>query len=406
LTQLEQLMTRRTFYPALFMLYSLALLVAGFWMGQRGWPLLQLGIPSASLLPQDAAALQPLIEVWNLANDRYYEQPIDQEAAVQGAIDGMLATLSDPHTRYLPPASEAAARSEMEGELEGIGVVVEDINGDITIVSPFEGSPAEAAGLQTGDIIRAADGVEVTGLGLDAAAGLIRGPAGTSVYLVIERDGTTFDIAVTRAVIEVPSIRGEMLEGDVAYVRLSRFTNRTTTELRDILDELLAQNPAGLILDVRGNPGGGLSTAVDVADEFLDEGVVLVERFGSGRERVYRSDNSGAAQEVPMVVLIDEGSASASEVLAGALQDRGRATLIGSTTFGKGTVQTWHALSNGGGVRITIARWLTPDGHWVDEGGLQPGESVALPAAGADFVDTQLNAAVEFLTNASAAAAP
>ncbi len=399
-------MTRRTIYPTLFVIYSLVLVIAGFWMGQRGWPLLQLGIPSASLLPEEAEALQPLVEVWKLANDRFFEQPIDQEAAVQGAIDGLLATLGDPYTRYLPPASEAAARSEMEGELEGIGVVVEEIDGAITIVSPFEGSPAEAAGLQTGDIIRAADGVEVTGIGLNAAAELIRGPAGSSVHLVIEREGATFSVDVTRAVIEVPSVRGEMLEEGVAYVRLSRFTNRTTEELQAILEDLQGQNPAGLILDLRGNPGGGLTAAVEVADEFLDEGVVLVERFGDGQDRVYRSDNSGAAQDGPMVVLIDEGSASASEVLAGALRDRGRATLIGSTSFGKGTVQTWHALSNGGGVRITIARWLTPDGHWVDEGGLEPAESVALPQAGEAFVDTQLDAAVEFLTRPAAATGP
>jgi carboxyl-terminal processing protease len=399
-------MNRRTLYPTLFLVYSLGLLVAGFWMGQRGWPLLQLGIPTASLPPKEAEALRPLIEVWNLANDRFYEQPIDQEAAVQGAIDGMLATLGDPHTRYLPPASEAAARDAMEGEMEGIGVVVEDINGDITVVSPFEGSPAEAAGLQTGDILRAADGVALTGLSLDAAADLIRGPAGTSVHLVVERDGTTFDVDVTRAVIEVPSVRGEMLDDGVAYIRLSRFTNRTPSEMRAILADLLAEEPLGLILDLRGNPGGGLSTAVDVADEFLDDGIVLVERFGSGRERVYRSSNGEIAEGIPMAVLIDEGSASASEVLAGALRDRGRATLIGSPSFGKGTVQTWHALSNGGGVRITIARWLTPDGHWVDEGGLQPAEAVALPERGEPFVDTQLDAAVNFLVHSSAVATP
>lgn len=399
-------MARRTLYPTLFMLYSVGLLVAGFWMGQRGWPLRSLGIPTAALPPDDADVLSPFVEVWNLANDRFYEQPIDQKAAVQGAIDGMLATLDDPHTRYLPPDVEAAARDEMEGELEGIGVIVEEVDGNITIVSPFEGSPAEAVGLETGDILRAADGVELTGLGLDAAAKLIRGPAGTSVRLMVEREGSSFEVDVVRDVIDVPSVRGEMLPEGVAYVRLSRFTNRTAEEIEAILEELLAQEPSGLILDLRGNPGGGLSTAVDVADQFLDSGIVLTERFGTGQDKVYRSGNGEVAEEIPMAVLIDEGSASASEVLAGALRDRGRATLIGTTSFGKGTVQTWHGLSNGGGVRITIARWLTPDGIWVDEGGLEPQEIVTLPEPEEPFVDTQLDAAVEFLTASSAASIP
>ncbi|MDT8305292.1 MAG: S41 family peptidase [Anaerolineae bacterium] len=399
-------MTRRAFYPTLFLLYSVALLAAGFWMGQRGWPLRQLGIPTASLPPDDAEVLSPFIEVWNLANERFYEQPIDQEAAVQGAINGMLATLDDPHTRYLPPDVEAAARDQIEGELEGIGVIVEEVDGNITVVSPFEGSPAEAAGLETGDILRAADGVELTGLGLDAAARLIRGPAGTSVHLLVERDGSTFEVDVVRDIIDVPSVRGEMLPEDVAYVRLSRFTNRTPDELDTILNELLSQEPSSLILDLRGNPGGGLSTAVDVADQFLDSGIVLTERFGTGQDKVYRSRSGEVAENIAMVVLIDEGSASASEVLAGALRDRGRATLIGTTSFGKGTVQVWHSLSNGGGVRITVARWLTPDGDWVDQGGIEPQERVALPESSEPFVDTQLDAAVAFLTNSAASAGP
>lgn len=399
-------MTKRTFYPTLFLLYSLGLLIAGFYMGQRGWPLRQLGIPTAALAPDEAKTLSPFVEVWNLVNERFYEQPIDKAAAVQGAIDGLLATLGDPHTRYLPPSAEAAARSAMEGEMEGIGVIVEEVDGNITVISPFEGSPAEAAGLQAGDILRAVGGVDLTDLGLDQAAELIRGPAGTSVSLLVEREGSTFEVNVVRDVINIPSVRGEILPEGVAYVRLSRFGNRTTEEIETILEDLLAQEPSGLILDLRGNPGGGLSAAVDVADQFLDDGIVLIERFGTGQEKVYRSGDGEVAEDIPMVVLIDEASASASEVLAGALRDRGRATLIGTSSYGKGTVQTWHGLSNGGGVRITIARWLTPDGVWVNQDGLEPGETVTLPEAEEPFVDTQLNAAVEFLTTASAATEP
>src|SRR5690606_17879260 len=191
-----------------------------------------------------------------------------------------------------------------------------------------------------------------------------------------------------------------------AYVRLSSFANRTAEELDAILEELLAQEPKGLILDLRGNPGGGLEPAVDVADAFLSEGIVLVERFGSGEERVYRSTDGEVGEEIAMVVLIDKGSASASEVLAGALRDRGRAILIGETSYGKGTVQTWHALSNGGGVRITVARWLTPDGNWVSEAGLEPEEPVPLPGEGEPFEDTQLEAAIDYFTGVETTAQP
>lgn len=399
-------MSKNSLLVPLFVVYSLVLLGAGFWMGQRGWPLADLGIATAALSPEDEAALAPLFETWNLVNEQYYDQPVDREAAVQGAIDGLLATLDDPHTRYLPPDAEAAARDAMEGEMEGIGVLVEEVDGRVTVVSPFEGSPAEQAGLEAGDVLLEADGVTLTGMGLDAAARLIRGPAGTEVRLLVEREGETFEVSVTRDVFEVPSVRGEMLAEGVAYVRLSSFANRTAEELEETLDELLAQQPRGLILDLRGNPGGGLESAVDVADVFLDEGVVLVERFGTGREKVYRSDDGGVAEETPMVVLIDEGSASASEVLAGALRDRGRATLIGATSYGKGTVQTWHALSNGGGVRITVARWLTPDGVWVNEDGLQPEEIVALPAEGEPFEDTQLEAAIDYFDGVEATVTP
>jgi carboxyl-terminal processing protease len=371
-------------------------------MGLTGWPLIQLGITTPAVPPEVRSTFAPFWETWNLVNERYFDQPLDPEILTQGAIEGMLGTLEDPHTRYLAPAAEEAARSSMEGEIQGIGVLVEYRDGNVTVVSPFEGSPAEEAGIEPGDILREADGVDLTGMNLDDAAELIRGPAGTTVHLVIERDGSLVEIDVRRDVIEVPSVRGEMLEENIAYVRLNRFGNRTTDELQSLLEELLAQDPRGLILDLRNNPGGGLGTSVDVADEFLPEGTVLLERFGSGRERVYESTDAGLAQEIPMVVLINEGSASASEVLAGALRDRDRATLIGVTSFGKGTVQEWHGLSNGGGVRFTIARWLTPDGTWVHEEGISPDQVVPLPetAEGEDSVDIQLDAAIEHLTTA------
>ena len=380
-------------------LYTALIFASGYLVGQSGWPLLQLGVATASVPTEAREVFDPFWEVWNLVDERYYEQPVDPAALTQGAIEGMLATLDDPHTRYLPPAMEEAARENMEGELQGIGVLVEDIEGEVTVISPFEGSPAEAAGLEPGDVLLEADGVELTGLGLAAAANLIRGPAGTTVHLVVQRDGETFEVDVTRDLIRIPSVRSEMVEGNIAYVRLSRFGNQTASELNEALESLLPQDPTGLILDLRNNPGGGLTSAVDVADEFLGDGVVLVESFGSGEERVFESTAEGSAEEIPMVVLINEGSASASEVLAGALRDRGRAILIGQQSFGKGTVQTWHGLSNGGGVRITVARWLTPDGDWVTGDGLVPDLVVPLPeqVEEGSATDPQLDAAIDYL---------
>lgn len=370
---------------------------AGYLLGQSPWAPVQVFARGA--MPSEAEeTFTPFWEVWGLVQTHYFEQPLDDKQLMEGALEGMLSALGDPNTRYLSPEAEARAREGMAGEFEGIGAEITIENGNLTIVSPIEGSPAEAAGLLPGDILRAADGVDLTGLDIMEAARLVRGPAGTSVTLTVERRGETFLIEVVRDVIRVPSVRGELLEENIAYVRLTQFGNETAADLQTLLETLMPQNPRGLILDLRRNPGGGLDTAVGVADQFLDEGVVLVERFGDGRERVFNATDKGLAQEIPLVVLIDAGSASASEVLAGAVRDRGRGILIGQTTFGKGTIQTWRPLSNGGGVRITIARWLTPNEIWVNEGGLAPDYFIPLPESDApDAGDPQLQAAIDFL---------
>jgi len=341
----------------------------------------------------------PFWEVWNLVHEQYLRQPVDDVALMEGAIDGMLATLGDPHTRYLSPQDQSAAQESMSGEFQGIGAEVESVDGNVTVVAPIDGSPAADAGIQPGDIIRQADGVELTGMDVSEAAALVRGPAGTTVSLVIERDGELLSIDIVRDVIKLTTARGEILEESIAYVRLSRFGNTTDEELADLLPGLMAENPSGLILDLRRNPGGALDTTVDIADQFLDEGLVLVERFGDGTERPFKASNEGLAEDIPLVVLVDEGSASASEVLAGAIQERGRGIIIGQVSFGKGTVQTWHTLSNDGGVRVTIAEWLKPDKGSINDVGLTPDYFIPLPEFQEDveLEDTQLQAAIEYL---------
>ncbi|NJN55875.1 MAG: S41 family peptidase [Anaerolineae bacterium] len=341
----------------------------------------------------------PFWEVWELVHSSYYQQPVSDPALVEGAIVGMLDALEDEHTRYMSPADQEAAENSFSGEYQGIGAEVEEVDGRITIVSPIDGSPAQAAGLLPGDIILAADGNSLEGMDVTEAAALVRGPAGTAVLLQIERDGETFEIEIIRDVVKLLSVSGEMLAENIAYIRLSRFGDTTGEELNEILPDLVAQNPTGLILDLRRNPGGALDTTVEIADEFLAEGTVLLERFGDGRERTFASENGDIAETIPLVVLIDEGSASASEVLAGAIQDTGRGILIGQTSFGKGTVQTWRTLSNDGGVRITIAQWLTPDETSIHKQGLTPDYFIPLPDSenGEAFADTQLQAAIDFL---------
>jgi carboxyl-terminal processing protease len=355
--------------------------------------------PTAPLSQETGEAFVPFWEVYDLVQTRYFEQPIDDDILAEGAINGLLAALDDPHTRYLSPQDEIAEREGFEGEIQGIGIEVTSEDGKITVVSPIEGSPAYDAGLRPGDILRNAEDIDLTGMSIMEAAQLIRGPVGTTVSLLIERDGETFEIEVERDVIKIDSVRGEILDENIAYVRLSHFGTRTSQELDGVLSDLLAQEPDGLILDLRRNPGGALDAVVDIADDFLPKSTVLIQEFADGIEREYNASDKGVAEEIPLVVLIDEGSASASEVLAGAIQDHGRGILIGQTTFGKGTVQTWQELSNGGGVRITFARWLTPDEHWVHDEGLKPDISVKLPEVENvdDFTDTQLQAAIDYL---------
>jgi carboxyl-terminal processing protease len=374
----------------------------GFMFGQSPWAPVNVftAVDVRQGTPGSArATFEPFWEVWHLVNNRYVDQPVDNVALMEGAIEGMLATLGDDNTRYLSPRDEARARQDMEGEISGIGAEVEMRDDRVVIVSPIDDSPAAEAGLQPGDIILAADGIDLRGMDLIEAVDYVRGPEGTAVTLLIKRNEEQFEVEIIRARIRIDSVSGEMLEEDIAYVRINRFGERTAAELETTLTELLGQNPVGLIVDIRRNPGGALDAALDVADQFLSGGTILIERFGDGRERIFEATSNGLATDIPLVVLIDEGSASASEVLAGAIRDQDRGLLIGETTFGKGTVQSWQPLSNGGGVRITIARWLTPADTWIDQTGLEPDIVVTLPEVEDfdEFVDTQLETAVDYL---------
>lgn len=351
--------------------------------------------------PEDTQALfVPFWEAWNVVHEQYVDQPVDDEKLMQGAIRGMMEALNDDHTFYMEPQAVESENSALQGEYEGIGAYV-DTDGDyLTIVSAIEGSPAEAAGLQAGDKVIAIDGEDMTGVAPEDARLKVLGPEGTQVTLTIAREGEAepMEVTITRAKITIHSAEGEMLENDIAYIDINTFGDKTTQELHDALDELLKQNPRGIIIDLRNNPGGYLITAVEVSSEFIDEGVILYEEYGDGRRDEHRALGNGQATDIPIVVLINEGSASASEILAGALQDYGRAKLVGATSYGKGSVQNRVPLSNQGVARVTIARWLTPNERLIDGIGLTPDVVVEMTEEDIEAGrDPQLDAAIETL---------
>jgi carboxyl-terminal processing protease len=343
----------------------------------------------------------PFWEAWNIVHDQYVDQPLDDQVLMQGAIRGMMEALGDKQTFYMEPEVYENETSSLQGEYEGIGAYV-DTDGDyLTIVSPIEGSPADAAGLQPGDKVIAIDGEDMTGVAPEQARLKVLGPEGSAVTLTVAREGEAepLDFTITRAKITIRSAEGKMLENDIAYVDINTFGERTTRELRETLDDLLAQNPRGIVIDLRNNPGGYLTTAVEVSSEFIEDGVILYEEYGDGRRDTHEALSNRQATDLPVVVLINEGSASASEIVAGAIQDYERGELVGTQSYGKGSVQNWVPLSdNQGAARVTIARWLTPDERLIQDIGLTPDVVVEISAEDLESEqDPQLDAAIETL---------
>ena len=355
-----------------------------------------------SATPEDMQTLfAPFWEAWNIVHSEFVDQPLDDVALMRGAIRGMMEAVGDKQTFYMDPVVYETETSALSGEYEGIGAFVDTTGDYLSIISPIEGSPAEAAGLKPGDLIVAIDGVDMTGTPPEEARQKVIGPAGTTVTLSVAREGQEepLEFIITRAKITIPSVTGKMLENDIAYIDINQFGDKTTSELNTTLEELLPQNPKGIIIDLRNNGGGYLQTSIEVASEFIDKGVILYEQYGDGSRDTYNALGNGRATELPIVVLVNEGSAYASEILAGALQDYGRAKLVGVITYGKGSVQQWIPLSGeNGAARVTIARWLTPHERLIDGVGLAPDFVVELTEEDAAAErDPQLDKAIEVL---------
>lgn len=384
--------------PLLTVLAAALIFAAGFIFGQQT-PAVGAGFALQAASDDYTARFE---RIWSLVHEEYFEQPVDDEKLIRAAINGMLAALEDNHTSYMPPDEFTMYNEEFSGSYTGIGALVEAEDDKLFVVSPYEGSPAEQAGLRAGDEIVRVNDTWVTEFDDPMAAiTLVRGPKGEAVRLLMRREGEEFEVSIVRDTIPLISASGEMREDGLGYVRVTDFGQTTMEQLRTTLSTIMAEEPSGLILDLRGNPGGSLDTAIRVTSEFIGEGTVMIEEWGDGNRTTYEARPGGLATDsaVPLVVLVDAGSASASEIVAGAIQDMGRGQVLGDVTYGKGTVQNWHDLGEGnGGVRITIARWLTPNGTWVHEKGIQPDVLVELTDADREAErDIQLESAVALL---------
>ena len=358
-------------------------------------------LPVTDLSPEDLALF---FEVWQTVEQSFDGEFPSADLLNEALIEASLDTLDDEYTRYVNPEVAARFREDLDGTFEGIGAYVgETDDGFIEIVRPIPGQPAEAAGLLPNDIIIEVDGEDITEQSIDEVITKVRGPRGTEVILGIAREGETelLQITIVRARVEIPVVETELLDNGIGYIRLTSFNAVATERLTQATSELIAQNATGIILDFRDNPGGLLDAAVDISDLYLDDGVILYERGSFGIDRTFTSSSGDIGEDIPLVVLINGGSASASELVALALRDNDRATLIGETSFGKGSVQQLNSLSNGGELRVTIARWYSPLNETISKEGIAPDIEVIIdPEVGATLRgegDTQFERAIEFL---------
>jgi carboxyl-terminal processing protease len=346
--------------------------------------------------------------VWDVLGESYFDKTkLNPVKMVYGAIEGMVSSLGDPYTVFLPPEDNRIVQEDLSGSFEGVGIQIGFKGSQLAVVAPLPGSPAEAADIKAGDFIigikdEAKDlDTSTSGMSLPEAVKLIRGPAGTKVILTLLRDNEPEPLVVeiTRAELEVPSLiltyTGD--GGGYAHIRLLKFGGETDKEWQKAIREILGKSEVtGVILDVRNNPGGYLQEAVNIAAEFTKTDTLIVtEEKTSGVTNEFRTERIGLLQKMPVVVLINGGSASASEILAGALRDIRGISLIGEKTFGKGTIQEPQQLENGAGLHITIAKWLTPSGTWVNENGLEP--DIAIEEDPETSEDEQLLKALEVL---------
>jgi carboxyl-terminal processing protease len=335
-------------------------------------------------------------EAWRTLNDEFVNRAaLDERRLVYGAIRGMAQSLGDPNTVFQTPEERQAEMSAFSGRFQGIGTFIDARDGRIVILAPIDGSPAARAGVQSGDVVLTIDGQDVSGLSVQQVSGRVRGPKGTVVTLLLLRGSETVELAVERDEIPLISARGTVPDSGIGVLRMTSFTERSDSEVAGVLDSFTQQGVQRLVLDLRGNPGGLLEPAVEVASRLTSASPIVWQENAEGQRYGYERHADRPAIDWPIVVLVDRGSASASEVIASALRDSGRATLVGQRTFGKGTVQYLHQLSDGAGLRVTAARWISPGGTHLDQGGLDPDVLITEPRT--EESDPAMSAALQIL---------
>lgn len=313
-------------------------------------------------------------DVWDKVKAKYVKQPVTEQDMFYGAIQGMVMSLGDPYSLYFPPKAAEEFAKDLSGELEGIGAEIGVKNNQLVVVAPLPDTPAEKAGLRPGDKILFIDKESTFGMDVNTAVSKIRGKADTKVVLTITRDGLTkaSETTITRSKINVPSILFSVKPNSVAYLRVMQFNDDTTGQLNKYIKQIQSRGSKGIVLDLRNNPGGYLSAAIEMASQWVESGVVVSEKGIDGQSNEHETQGSHLLSGIKTVVLINKGSASASEIVAGALQDNKKAILIGEQTFGKGSVQDFETFPDGSALKLTVAEWFTPNGRNINKDGVKP----------------------------------
>ncbi len=354
----------------------------------------------ANIRTRDQSGWTTFQRVWNEVHATYLRRSVKDQTLVDGATKGLVEALGDPYSVYLTKSESQDFQAEIEGSFEGVGMEISVKNNVLTIIAPLPGSPAEQAGVKPGDVITAIGDQDASAMSLDQAVQKIRGQAGTQVTITVARGDQSLDLTMTRDTIKVDSVQSHVeTVGDtkLGYIQISQFSSDTAKLFQQAVQNLLGQSVSGLILDLRNDPGGLLDQAVAVGKKFIPSGPIVKEVDRNGKITTLDADNTATLTKIPTVVLINGGSASAAEILAGALQDYGQATIIGETSFGKGTVQDFQTLPDGSSLKLTVAEWQTPHGRSIQDNGITPDIAVK-NSDDPQATDAQLDRAKQELT--------
>ncbi|MEK7640216.1 MAG: S41 family peptidase [Patescibacteria group bacterium] len=376
----------------------LAGFIGGYWTANREKGLVNplYALQALTRLTPNAPAVYDA--VLKQIQQQYVLQPVDNAKLFYGAVSGLVRSLGDPYSTFFTPEAATAFKNDLDLSIEGIGAEIGYKEKRPAIIAPLPSSPAEKIGLKAGDFLLTVDERDVTALTIDEIVGYIRGKAGTKVTITVVRTAKELSFTVQRERITIASVTTRRLKDNIALVQVVSFNEETLSKFDTIVRGLLLDKPKGIILDLRNNPGGLLDVSVDLTGEFIGKQVVVKERDAAGKERSDSADRDARLPLTPLVVLVNGGSASASEIVAGALQDSKRATIVGTKTFGKGSVQTLEPLPDGSQLKLTIAKWFTPLGRTIDGSGITPDVVVEDPTQAGDDNDTQLQRALKLLT--------